>query len=303
MRKRLIGIAGMAALVLSVAGCGAGADASGSLDQESVESTQKETLLGKITEAVSGGGSASILEEDAKTGAFSSIQVGLGALDLNIIPSEDNDTHVKYHIRVKKSYKAKGKPVQYNVEDGVLKLTEKIKSSKIQWRGWSSYVEIRVPDGTKLSGADIQTDAGDVTVESIPLENVTMVQDAGDCLFQDITLKDASITIDAGDVELERVTLEEVSIDLDAGDLEGDSVKAAGNVSVTADAGDIELEKTAKNLANLNVEIRTDVGDVELSKAIRGDFQKIKGGFYRKEAADAAETLSLKTDAGDISIS
>lgn len=158
----------------------------------------------------------------------------------------------------------------------------------------NSYGDIKV--GTFNDATlKIEEDCGDVVVESV--KNATIENSYGDIKVNNAVSLDidedcgnvevfqvvnAIIKNSFGDIKIDTVLDGKVKIENNCGDIEIKNLNLISDSTITNDFGNIEIGDTNE----LYIEAKTDLGDVDVKESVR----------------DAAVTLTIKNDCGDIEV-
>lgn len=140
-------------------------------------------------------------------------------------------------------------------------------------------ITVYLPEGN-FYGLSVQSDSGDISLESLRAEAIALETDTGDVLLKDVACGNLTTEGETGNITLERMMISGIcSIDLETGDV----------LFRDSDAGEIEVETDTGNVTgNLLSEkvflTETDTGNVQVPQSVRGG------------------TCRISTDTGDIRI-
>ena len=147
--------------------------------------------------------------------AFSSVNVDLKNLDLDIKASDDNKFYISDNIETTDGML----PLSYQVQNDALNIVEKNgheSSSYIhidinflqEMLGQSHVIEnsnkvtVYIPKKTDLSGFSCKMGYGDINVESLNTHKAELQSEDGDITISDSTFKNLELSADLGDLEL-----------------------------------------------------------------------------------------------------
>lgn len=204
----------------------------------------------------------------------------------------------------------------YQVENGVLKLETKQKHRLVffqynflNFKGEQKTMQVTVPKDTKLSEVKVVSASGDVLVNTMQADKMSLSVEYGDLSIADCETKSLEVSDESGDVSLSNSNCEKVSLALYYGKLALDQCdldvlaisNESGDVSVkdtnVSDAryklayGDLKLENANGETVNINLES----GDARLENMILGQLDvKLSYGNL------SAENLTVKTLTGSL---
>lgn len=226
---------------------------------------------------------------------FSTIAVDTEEASVVIRPSEDGACRVVCVEEEKHRHEVK-------VENGTLRIWRpEWKESEIHFGAYIRETEITVylPEGN-FAALSVQTDTGDISVESLRAENIALETDTGDIRTQSLQCAGVmNAETDTGEVYLQDVTCGNLVSEGETGDITMERVIISGKCSIEretgdvvfrdSDAGEISVETDSGSVTgNLLSEkvffTETDIGDVQVPQSIRGG------------------TCRISTDTGDIRI-
>lgn len=156
-------------------------------------------------------------DSGAITDAISAIDVSVDCGDITLRQGECFSVSMAWNLR--------GFTLDYEIEDGVLKVESDSKSGFLNGvSGWKNEVTITVPTVCALKSLELSTNLGDVDVDA------------------DITVTEADLSTALGDVECKGIWAEELTAGTDLGDVD---------VSLPGTRGDYrwELETSLGELA------------------------------------------------------
>lgn len=158
---------------------------------------------------------------------------------------------------------------------------------------------ITVPEEAVLDTVDIDTDAGNISLENIVASVLRVKADAGNIKLKDVEAQNADIDADAGNIDIRDCNIKILAeIKADAG-----NVELYGNVTdtinIAASCGRIVYRDGNAELISL----KADMGSIEVS----GRLGKVKAqcslGSINVEAENLSETaMELDADLGSIKV-
>lgn len=135
--------------------------------------------------------------EDLKKTAIdslSSINFDVDVAAIDIIPDAD-EFALEYHIV--------NQDVDCSVKDGVLTLNAKGAKSISINSDDESYIRLYVPEGSEFASIDCEGDVGDIHMESIKADDMSVKTDVGNAKLSDITINETlNVKTDVGNVEV-----------------------------------------------------------------------------------------------------
>ena len=183
------------------------------------------------TAMMDSGDSHAILSK-TEINAFSSVNVDLKNLDLDIKASDDNKFYISYNIETTDGML----PLSYQVQNDALNIVEKNgheSSSYIhidinflqEMLGQSHVIEnsnkvtVYIPKKTDLSGFSCKMGYGDINVESLNTHKAELQSEDGDITISDSTFKNLELSADLGDLEINDTILTNSQIEMMDGDV------------------------------------------------------------------------------------
>lgn len=221
--------------------------------------------------------------EDIDT--FDKIEIDTRIMDITI--KEGPNCHFEYDCI---EYMKPG----FSVKNGIFKLDQ---PSKPRWLGNNNKcnMTLTIPSGTELSIADITSDVGNININNIKIKNITIESDVGDIDIESCTFETSKIEGDVGNIDLKKSNLGKTDIETDTGDTDIIDCEFK-DIEVYNNIGNVDLS-TDSDISNYNIELITDLG------AINFNGNKQKRHFYQS-ASGSSETyrIYIETDIGDVSV-
>ena len=214
-----------------------------------------------------------------KIDAFSSVNVDLKNLDLDIKASDDNKFYISYNIETTDGML----PLSYQVQNDALNIVEKNgheSSSYIhidinflqEMLGQSHVIEnsnkvtVYIPKETDLSGFSCKMGYGDINVESLNTHKAELQSEDGDITISDSTFKNLELCADLGDLEINDTILTDGQIEMMDGDVNAENVSFNGKSTFNSSLGDITLSIPEKNLTSLS--IQAEASDIDIPEKL-----------------------------------
>ena len=243
-----------------------------------------------------------IVSKDKKVDAFTSINADMDVLDLKIKRSNDNYFHISYTVKIKKGISLKKKPVSYQISDGVLTLTDTIKSGQLAHKASKTLVELHIPQDSEPLDAAIQLADGDMAISYTALKSGSINMEEGDLSLKGASLSNIKIKLEDGDALANKTSVKDTAFNIEDGDFTASKLTASDTVNITSDTGDITFKDASSSLTTVSITAKTGDGDIILSKAMKKIMKKNGKGIYQNEISNPASTLSIETKDGDISL-
>ncbi len=247
-------------------------------------------------------------------GELDSMDITLSDLDLEILPSEDENCSIAWEI----SSDYGDTPVSYTVKDGHLSVTEAD-------HGRNFYVHVDISlfadllCGKHISqpadkvtlyvpahafkAAAIDSQFGNVSVEGLQAAQGSMNFDNGDASFTNCKFSALTLSSTFGNLTVSDSTLDNCTVTMSDGNLKLDSNQYHGSCSVTDKLGDVKLTASSDILDNLSLQLTTGLGEIHLPEALAKTLPESDDDLtsYSQEG-DGNATLSAICTDGDITI-
>lgn len=304
--KRLL-VAGDILCVIGVLFLGVGVASGG---KNYVKSADLNRISGTAT--MDSGDSHAILSK-TKIDAFSSVNVDLRNLDLDIKESDDENFYIAYNIETNKGML----PLSYQVQDDTLNIVEKKGNESYSYihidinflqemLGQSHVIEnsnkvtVYIPKKNDMSSFSCKMGYGDLDIESLNARQAVIQNEDGDIKIAGSTFENLELKDELGDLKIKDTTLINSQIEMDDGDIQAENVTFTGKNEIRSSLGDITLSIPKETLADLSVEAEASEINVpeELGKVMtdEDDEQSVDSGNK------AQNSLEIKSEDGDITI-
>ena len=218
---------------------------------------------------------------------FDSVKVS-GDLDLDIVKGNEDS--------VKLIYPKDSGTYNMDVENGTLVVNyDYQKKAIIQLSAEDSTPRLVITqkDPASIKNIDADLSWGDVDLEDLTAETVTLTLDDGDADLTRTQFGTLKVDMDYGDLETESITCGTVAAQLDDGDCDLDGT-FNGGINVNASYGDVEI-RTKLAESQYTVKAETNYGDIEVGGLTREDGGTLHNGT-------GAYAMDLYADDGDISV-
>ena len=229
-------------------------------------------------------------ERSFDTAEFNSMVLQLGGCEVQMTASEDE----KVHIRAEKV-----KKMQTEVKDNTLYITVTNKSG-IAAGCWTK-VEIRVPADKSWKKCAVDLGAGDFSIESLMVKNVTIDIGAGRLQIEKLVCsEDAKCEIGAGQMLLNDAQIGGSF----AGDIGAGEMRLTGNIQGNAEVscamGNTEMTIIGSTMEEHNYEVSCSAGNIAIGDrsfaglATESDIDNGAANTYRLECAMGNITVKFQ---------
>lgn len=240
-------------------------------------------------------------QEKTPLEAFSNLDINIGSeAAIQILPSKDEKYYIEYQLEGEY-----GEPV-CQVTNDTLTLYQASKQLEMgiwglnfgSYKSVSPYITLYLPEDILFKQSDIYNDYGNIEISGIKFQT-------------------ASITANSGDVTLNTVSAEKMTLDMDNGNLTADALKA-DKLSVLSDYGSAELKESVLGSAKFQLEsgdLLCDTVTADSLKAVsesgnvRFNETSCKTADFTLDYGDlefdavTLESLNCEMESGDIDLS
>ena len=199
--------------------------------------------------------------------AFSSVNVDLKNLDLDIKASDDNKFYISYNIETTDGML----PLSYQVQNDALNIVEKNGHES------SSYIHIDI----NTHKAELQSEDGDITIS-------------------DSTFKNLELCADLGDLEINDTILTNSQIEMMDGDVKAENISFSGENEFTSDLGDITLSIPKKSLTALS--IQAEASEINIPEELGNVMSDEDDNQLVNSENKTQNSLQIENKDGDIKI-
>lgn len=248
-----------------------------------------------------------------KIDSFSSVNVDLRNLDLDVKESDDNNFYIAYNIETNDGML----PLSYQVQDDTLNIVEKKGHESYSYihidinflqemLGQSHVIEnsnkvtVYIPKKNDLSSFSCKMGYGDLDIESLNTKQSVIQNDDGDIKIAGGTFKNLELKDELGDLKIKDATLINGQIEMNDGDIKAENVTFTGKNEIKSTLGDITLSIPEKTLADLSVEAEASEINIpeELGKVMTDeDDEQIVASENKTQ-----NSLEIKSDDGEVTI-
>ena len=252
--------------------------------------------------------------EKTKIDDYSTLNVDLSSLNLQIVSSDDDSYYISYTISDSKEKE----PVSYDVKNKILTLKEDSDSNSYthidigfltaflskekEFTTDEDVVTLYVPTDARFQSANINSSFGDILINSSCFESGKISSDDGEIFIKNSTLKDVTVSASFGDVKTYDSKIRACNFELSDGDFVAKDSEFTGENSISSSSGDIDIEAKKEQLLTLGFDASTSFGDIEVPDFLEGKLHEEDAdeSSYQRSGKDG--NLKLQADDGDIVI-
>ena len=245
--------------------------------------------------------------------SFSSLNVDLKNLDLDIKVSDDDRFYISYNIETTDGML----PLSYQVQNDALNIVEKNgheSSSYIhidinflqEMLGQSHVIEnsnkvtVYIPKKTDLSGFSCKMGYGDINVESLNAQKTVIQSEDGDITISDSTFNNLELSADLGDLKIKDTTFTNSQFEMMDGDVKAENVTFNEKNEFTSDLGDITLSLPKKSFAALS--IQAEASEINIPEKLGQVMTDEDDNQLVNSENKTQNSLQLESKDGDIQI-
>lgn len=248
-----------------------------------------------------------------KIDAFSSVNVDLRNLDLDVKESDDENFYIAYNIETNNGML----PLSYQVQDNTLNLVEKKGNESYSYihidinflqemLGQSHVIEnsnkvtIYIPKKNDMSSFSCKMGYGELDIESLNARQAVIKNEDGDIKITGSSFKDLELQNELGDLKITDSSISGGQIEMSDGDIKAENITFTGENTITSDLGDITLCIPEKTLADLSVEAEASEINVpeKLGKVMTDEDDDQSVDSENK----TQNSLEIKSDDGEVTI-
>ena len=252
--------------------------------------------------------------EKTKIDDYSTLNVDLSSLNLQIVSSDDDSYYISYTTSDSKEKE----PVSYDVKNKILTLKEDSDSNSYthidigfltaflskdkDFTTDENVVTLYVPTDARFQSANINSSFGDILINSSCFESGKISSDDGEIFIKNSTLKDVTVSASFGDVKTYDSKIKACNFELSDGDFVAKDSEFTGENSISSSLGDIDIEAKKEQLLALGFDASTSLGDIEVPDFLEGKLHEedVDESSYQRNGKDG--NLKLQADDGDIVI-
>ena len=230
----------------------------------------------------------SLVEGSVESGEFSNVDIDIDAASIRFVYGSGYS--VKYKL-----YEDKIPDIE--VDGNTLKIKSKKKSFNLSFNTTAfsksdPYIEITVPEGTKLSDVKLNVDYGDVQIDGFEFDSLSINDDAGNAEISDFICGKIDMDLNYGNLDITGSDIEEFTVNADAGNIEVSDTKI-DKIDINNDYGDVDISLNAEE-ADYDIDIEIDFGDLSING------KKYKSEYKTDNGKD--KEIKINADSGDVSI-
>lgn len=252
--------------------------------------------------------------EKTKIDDYSTLNVDLSSLNLQIVSSDDDSYYISYTTSDSKEKE----PVSYDVKNKILTLKEDSDSNSYthidigfltaflskdkDFTTDENVVTLYVPTDARFQSANINSSFGDILINSSCFESGKISSDDGEIFIKNSTLKDVTVSASFGDVKTYDSKIKACNFELSDGEFVAKDSEFTGENSISSSFGDIDIEAKKEQLLTLGFDASTGFGDIEVPDFLEGKLHEedVDESSYQRNGKDG--NLKLQADDGDIVI-
>lgn len=252
--------------------------------------------------------------EKTKIDDYSTLNVDLSSLNLQIVSSDDDSYYISYTTSDSKEKE----PVSYDVKNKILTLKEDSDSNSYthidigfltaflskdkDFTTDENVVTLYVPTDARFQSANINSSFGDILINSSCFESGKISSDDGEIFIKNSTLKDVTVSASFGDVKTYDSKIKACNFELSDGDFVAKDSEFTGENSISSSFGDIDIEAKKEQLLTLGFDASTGFGDIEVPDFLEGKLHEedVDESSYQRNGKYG--NLKLQADDGDIVI-
>lgn len=252
--------------------------------------------------------------EKTKIDDYSTLNVDLSSLNLQIVSSDDDSYYISYTTSDSKEKE----PVSYDVKNKILTLKEDSDSNSYthidigfltaflskdkDFTTDENVVTLYVPENAKFQNATLNSALGNILLNHVCFESGTVSSGDGDIFIKNSTLKEVAVSASLGDVKTYDSKIRACNFELSDGDFVAKDSEFTGENSISSSLGDIDIEAKKEQLLALGFDVSTSLGDIEVPDFLEGKLHEedVDESSYQRSGKDG--NLKLQADDGDIVI-
>lgn len=245
--------------------------------------------------------------------AFSSLNIDLKNIDLDIQSSDDDNFYISYNIETNDGIL----PLSYQVQNGALNIVEKKGHESYSYihidinflqemLGQSHVIEnsnkvtVYIPKKTDLSSFSCKMGYGDMNVESVNAQKAVIQNDDGDVTISGCSFEDLELSTDLGDLNIKDTALTDSQIKMMDGDVNAENVSFNGKSTFNSSLGDITLSVPEKNLTALS--IQAEASDIDIPEKLGSVMTDEDDNQLVTSEKKTQNSLQLQSTDGEIRI-
>ena len=224
--------------------------------------------------------------EKTKIDDYSTLNVDLSSLNLQIVSSDDDSYYISYTTSDSKEKE----PVSYDVKNKILTLKEDSDSNSYthidigfltaflskdkDFTTDENVVTLYVPENAKFQNATLNSALGNILLNHVCFESGTVSSGDGDIFIKNSTLKEVAVSASLGDVKTYDSKIRACNFELSDGDFVAKDSEFTGENSISSSLGDIDIEAKKEQLLALGFDASTSLGDIEVPDFLEGQLHE-----------------------------
>lgn len=245
--------------------------------------------------------------------AFSSLNIDLKNIDLDIQSSDDDNFYISYNIETNDGML----PLSYQVQNGALNIVEKKGHESYSYihidinflqemLGQSHVIEnsnkvtVYIPKKTDLSSFSCKMGYGDMNVESVNAQKAVIQNDDGDVTISGCSFENLELSTDLGNLNIKDTALTDSQIKMMDGDVNAENVSFNGKSTFNSSLGDITLSVPEKNLTALS--IQAEASDIDIPEKLGSVMTDEDDNQLVTSEKKTQNSLQLQSTDGEIRI-
>lgn len=220
--------------------------------------------------------------------AFDSFDINADAVNVEFV--EGDSYAFEYHGNSKPTYSVSNGKLNFNIEKE--KKGVKIHIGEFISRGLkNNRLIIYTPDSAKFKDGKVEADAGNITLNSLIADKITLEADAGNINVNESEISECEISADAGNIKADGSSLRKLTVETSAGNVKLTDI-STDDADIMSDMGNIKAEiNGSRNEYDLNID--NDMGNVKV------DGKKV---HELEEKTGKDKKLSIENNMGNINI-
>ncbi len=242
--------------------------------------------------------------EKTKLDDFSSIKLNIQSqADIEFLSSEDEFCYLEYTLSGDNA-----KPV-WGISDGTLSFEQSSSfDTGFVFGGFSlssdpssPIIRLYIPEGKEFSDITIYNSYGNVKIDTLLSDTLTLDLDSGDLDMKNLSAGTADVSLDFGDLDMAGCRFTELNVETDSGNIEAEDTTADTIVLINS-FGDSTLKNTIVRSADLTAESGSLYLEASGLESLTGTNEFGDTTFVLPDGPDSY-SYDLRTEFGEISFS
>ncbi|WP_226528938.1 DUF4097 family beta strand repeat-containing protein [Metabacillus niabensis] len=194
---------------------------------------------------------------------FNNLEVALADAKLEVIPSDE------YKLEIES---LEGTKITHTVENETLTIKDRTSHAEFTFTMnfigniQKTIIKIYVPADKEFDDVSIANDFGDIKLNEMTIDKLTILSNDGDVDIKDIQSKSVTIQNDFGDSNASNVTTNNLTLEINDGDAELNTVNIAKEAELSNDFGEISLRDFTSHGTN----IKSSDGEIYINGQLMG---------------------------------